>query len=47
LLRDRLRLGLDDVVFVESDDAAIHLDIDRPEDLSALTNRPVRPSPGT
>lgn len=47
LLRDRLRLGLDDVVFVESDDAAIHLDIDRPEDLSALTSRPVRPLPGT
>lgn len=31
LLRDR-----SDVVFVESDDPAIHLDIDRPEDLSAL-----------
>jgi len=32
----RLLRGRSDVVFVESDDPAIHLDIDRPEDLSAL-----------
>jgi len=32
----RLLRGRSDVVCVESDDPAIHLDIDRPEDLSAL-----------
>ncbi|WP_313439654.1 nucleotidyltransferase family protein [Novosphingobium sp.] len=33
----RLLRGRTDVVFVESDDPAVLLDIDRPEDLSALT----------
>ncbi|MPS68517.1 MAG: nucleotidyltransferase family protein [Novosphingobium sp.] len=40
----RLLRGRDDVVFVECDDPAIHLDIDRPEDLSALSES-TPPSP--
>lgn len=35
----RLLRGRGDVVFVESDDPAIHLDIDRPQDLAALRSR--------
>ncbi|MFK4870638.1 NTP transferase domain-containing protein [Novosphingobium sp. ZW T3_23] len=36
----RLLRGRTDVVFVESDDPAVLLDIDRPEDLSALIGSP-------
>lgn len=35
----RLLRGRGDVVFVETEDAAIHLDIDRPQDLAALHSR--------